>query len=89
MERARAPQKAAVARSSDCGHDGGGQLFAQLMLALFVPMQDFAGALDHRTRQARQPGDFDAVTLIGAAFFDAAEEHDLIGRFFARRRECS
>ena len=57
------------------------KLFAQLVLALFVAPQNFPGALDDAARQAREARHFDAVALVGAAFLDAPQKDDFVGRF--------
>src|SRR5208282_5338863 len=60
----------------------GRECFAESMLALLVSLKDFAGALDDAAREAGEASDFDAVALIGAAGFDAAEENNFVGRLF-------
>src|SRR5580698_9345077 len=50
------------------------------MLALLVFLQNFAGALDDAARKSCEAGDFDTVTLVGAARLDASQENDLVGR---------
>ncbi len=62
----------------------GGEFFAELVLALFVFFQDFAGAFDDAAGEAGEAGDFDAVAFVGAAGFDVAEEDDFVGSFFHR-----
>ena len=52
------------------------------MLALFVFLEDFPGAFDDAAGKACQACDFDAVAFVGAAGFDAAEENNLVRRFF-------
>ena len=52
----------------------GRERFAELMLALFVLLQDFAGAFDDAAGKAGEARDFDAVALVGAAGFDVAQE---------------
>ena len=54
------------------------------MLALFVALQDFAGALDHAARQTGEPCHFDAVAFVRAAGLDAPEKNDFAGRLFDR-----
>ena len=51
--------------------------------------KDFAGADDHVLRQTGQAGHFDSVALVGAAGFDAPEEHDLIACFVYRDVDVS
>src|SRR5258708_4643234 len=58
--------------------------FAERVFALLVPLQDFAGAFNFRGGQAGEAGHFDAVTLVGAAGFDAAEKNNLAGRLLNR-----
>ena len=60
----------------------GGECFAELVLALFVFFQDFAGSLDDAAGQAGQAGYLDAVAFVGAAGFDVAEKDDFVGCFF-------
>ena len=56
--------------------------FAELVFALLVFFQDFAGALDYGFGEAGEAGHFDAVAFVGAARFDASEEDDFVGSFF-------
>ena len=56
--------------------------FAEFVLALLMPFQDFASALDHAAGEPREAGNFDAITLVGAAGLDAPQENNLAGRFF-------
>src|SRR5882724_4507614 len=60
----------------------GRKRFAEFVLALLVFFQDFAGALDHAAGKSRKARDFDAVTLVGAAGFDAPKENNLAGVSF-------
>src|SRR5260370_17827296 len=52
------------------------------MLALFMSLQNFAGAFDHAARETGEAGNFDAVTFVCAAGLDTAQKNDLAGRFF-------
>ena len=58
-------------------HGSGGarrKLFGDGLFGAFVQRQDFAGALDHRDRQSRQPRYFDAIAAVGAARLNLAQE---------------
>src|SRR5580704_7053967 len=50
------------------------------MLALFVLLEDFAGALDDAARKAGEAGNLDAVAFVGASGLDTAQENNLVGR---------
>ena len=73
---------ASVATEDSCCVGAGSQFFAELVLALFVALEDFAGAVDDAAREAGEAGDFDAVGFVGAAGFDVAKEDDFVGSFF-------
>ena len=62
----------------------GGQLFGELVFALFVAAQDFTSAGDDGVREPSETRDFDAVGLVGAARLDAAEENDFAAGFANR-----
>ncbi len=53
-----------------------------MVLALFVAQEDFAGALDDAARKAGEARDLDAVTFVGAAGLDAAQEDNFVAGFF-------
>ena len=50
-------------------------------MLLLEELEDLAGAIENRRRDAGQPGDVDAVALVGAAGHDPVEEDDLAGTF--------
>src|SRR6266849_1467656 len=67
----------------EIGGDGR-KRFAEFVLALLVFFQDFAGALNLAAGKSRESSDFNAVTLVGAAGFDAAKKNNFAGRLFHR-----
>ena len=46
-------------------------------MLLFEELEDLAGSIQNRGGHAGQPGDVDAVALVGAAGHDLVEEDDL------------
>ena len=54
------------------------------MLRRLVLGQHFAGSHDYFVRQSRELGDFDAITLVGRARLDLAEEDYASAGFFNR-----
>ena len=70
----------AICAVGACG--AGGESFAEFVFALFVFFENFTGAFDDAARETGEAGDFDAVTFIGGAGFDAAKKNDFAGSFF-------
>src|SRR5579872_4043916 len=60
------------------------QLLAELMLALFVTLQNFASTFDDAARQSCQASNFDPVTFVGAPGLDVAKKNNFVGSFFHR-----
>ena len=69
----------AIAVGVACG--AGRKRFAELVLALLVFLEDFAGAFDDAAGKAGETSDFNAVTFVGGAGLDAAKKNDFVGRF--------
>jgi len=67
----------AVVVASGAGSEG----FAEFVFALFVPLEDFAGALNDRFGEASEASDLDAVAFVGASGFDAAQENNFARSF--------
>jgi len=56
----------------------------QLFFALFVPPQNLPCPRDDLARQASQPRDFNAVTLVRAARFHAPQKNNFAARLLHR-----
>src|SRR5262249_22301239 len=58
------------------------EVITNLMLAFFMLLENLPGSLQNLCRQSGQTGYLNPVALVRAAWFDLAEENDILRRLF-------